>query len=204
MVINEGEVISVRVIQSANNGSIKWANTHEYVALVTLNYDEQSQVAATIANAHAGVLLSPYRVEKVVVSTWVPDGQPYDPDTFVSFPFNLPGQRSRTSSDPVDLAVTLRIDRRSVSGRAGRMLLRGVLTEEMLYTVGGRYNYQAPGGLDGVDWAAGTAALGSLINIGGGLQMVMASSAGTRNVAQLTIAGVSIKKLNNKYFNRGT
>jgi hypothetical protein len=131
----------------------------------------------------------------------VPDGRPYNPDSFISFPYNEDGLRSRFSDDVVDLSICLRLDKRAVSGRSGRLLIRGALHEGMLRTVGGRFNFQTPGGLDGVDFNDAITRFTALITVpSAGMSLV--SNLGSRPVSQITIAGITIKKLNNKYFDR--
>ncbi len=199
--ITAGLPFSVRVIQSANEGATKWANTLEYVASSDLDENGASALAAQVGEAFRSVLINRYKVEKIVVSTWVPDGQPYNPDSFISFAYNLQGLRGRFGDDPVDLSICLRIDKRASSGRSGRMLLRGVLHEGMLKTVGGRYNFENPAPLDSVDWGDGINRLFSLVNVPQG-RMHLVSNMYQRAVLQLSVAGITIKKLNNKYFDR--
>lgn len=199
--IPSGEGLTVRVIQSANNGTVKWANTLEYVATSDIDNDDAFSIANSVAIAIGEMLINQYVVEKVVVSTYVPDSRPYNPDAFISFPFNIRGDRGRFSEDPVDLSICLRFDKRSTSGRTGRMLMRGVLHEGMLRTTGGRFNFMPPGGLDGVDFNDGLSRLADIITLPKA-QMAMISSYGIRNVSNLVVAGITIKKLNNKYFDR--
>lgn len=196
-----GEKFTVRVIQSANNGSVKWANTLEYIVSSDIDEDGAALIAGNVVGAFQAILINQYVVEKVVVSTYTPDGRPYNPDSFVTFPFNLVGLRSRFGETPVDLAVCLRLDKRASSGRSGRMLLRGVLHEGMLTTVGGKYNFQFPGGLDSVDFGDGLTRIQQLITLDNA-QMALVSDTYARPVETLTVSGISIKKLNNKYFDR--
>lgn len=202
-IIQAGTVASVKVICSANNGTLKWANTHEYEATVDVSYGQQVDAANQIATAYAKLLLPPYRVERVVISSWVPDGQPYNPDTFNVFQFSLNGQRTRTGSEPVDLTVCMSYIRSPSGGRTGRMLLRGILTEEMLVWVAGRANFAPPSSLDGVDFQDGEQSLFDLkALLTGGMKMVMKSASSTREILTITRGGIVFKKLNNKFFNR--
>lgn len=203
--VNEGEIVSVRVIQSANNGTIKWANTHEYRALARNNFFDAQTLALELAEVHKAFLLPAYKVERVVVSTWVPDGVPYNPDTFASFSFGMQGSRTRAGSEPTDLTVCLLLDRRVQGGRNGRILLRGCLTEEMLTAVGGRYNFQQPSSLDGVDFNAAMGRLLSAIYVptnNAVWGMVMHSELGTRPIDAFVNPRITFKKLRNKYFDR--
>lgn len=200
-VIPAGQNFTVRVIQSANNGSVKWANTLEYTATSDVSTGTAFAIAEEIKNAFTSILINQFAVEKVVISTWVPDGQPYNPDSFIVFPFNVNGTRSRFPGDVVDLAICLRLDKRAISGRSGRILLRGVLHEGMLETVGGRFNFRQPGGLDADDFSNAMNNFAQLVTVQSA-DMSLVSSQGSRPVSQITIAGVTIKKLNNKYFNR--
>lgn len=200
-VIEPGEPFIVRVIQSANNGNTKWANTLEYIAENDVTGTVASNIAQEVKEAFRYILINQFAVEKVVISTWTPDGQPYNPSSFITFPFNESGRRGRFGEDVVDLSVCLRLDKRASSGRSGRMLLRGVLHEGMLRTVGGRFNFQAPGGLDGIDFNDGLTRIEALRNVPSA-EMALVSNLGARPVSLITLAGISIKKLNNKYFDR--
>jgi hypothetical protein len=67
-------------------------------------------------------------IDRAAVSSYVPDSQPYDPDTLTTFPYSLPGQRS-ASGEVLPLELCLFIRRNVNFGRDGRLLYRGCLTE---------------------------------------------------------------------------
>ncbi len=205
LVLNSFDLCTIRVYMSTLNDFVTWANTHEYYAPNTLEYDGQVTACDIIANAYADILLPDFKVKKVVLSTFVRDGQPYNPDSFVVFEYNLQGRRTRSGSESLDLNVCLTMNRRTDSGRNGRFLLRGVLTEAMVRSVGGVYEFTLPGGLDQNDFLAAEQQIRDLRVLANNLVMVMAPSTATnfnspnvRLVGGISRGKIAFKRLKNR------
>jgi hypothetical protein len=81
--------------------------------------------------------LTPVYIDRITVSTWRPDTrisegdlESYDAQEIAVFPVGLYGQRTLGAfSNALDLEQTLFIRRLVLSGRLGRLNLRGVLTQ---------------------------------------------------------------------------
>jgi hypothetical protein len=132
--VQQGEVFTVRVYKQI--AGFAWANTYE-VQAVTEPPNSITAVEA-LANAFAALdramLLSSATVDRVVVSTYVPDGLPYNPDSFTSIPISLPGLRSGAGQDPLPLEACVFVRRNAPTGRDGRLLYRGYLLESDVTT----------------------------------------------------------------------
>ena len=72
-------------------------------------------------------LLGNALIDRVVVSTWFPDSQPYDPDTVRTISYGIEGDRGYVVSEPVDDTLCLLVRKNVASGRTGKFQLRGVL-----------------------------------------------------------------------------
>lgn len=130
-VINESEVLTVRVYKVFQQ--VAWANTYEVQALqeITNTATALEDLANKLVNLerplHAGFVT----FDRVVVSTWVPDGQPYNPLSFTSFP--LQGQGTRNVPTPLEpLTQCLYVRRNTILGRDGRLLYRGCLSAQWM------------------------------------------------------------------------
>jgi len=90
--VTGGEVFSVRVYKTV--GQFMWANTYEIVALTDEGttgeafWNNVAQRFVTLEqNMHWGFV----KIDRVVISSYVPDGQPYNPTSFISLPAGVFG-----------------------------------------------------------------------------------------------------------------
>jgi len=126
--VQSGEIFTVRVYKQ--HAGFGWANTYEVQAAV----EPINSVTAieTMASAFVSleqlIHLTPVTIDRVVVSTYIPDGQPYNPSSFTTIPVSLPGQRT-VSGDFLPLELCLFVRRNGAVGRDGRLLYRGCLLE---------------------------------------------------------------------------
>jgi hypothetical protein len=126
--VQTGEVFTVRTYKQ--HAGFGWANTYEVQATT----EPVNSVTAIESMASAFVALeqlihlTPVTIDRVVVSTYVPDGQPYNPSSFTTIPVSLPGQRA-PSGDFLPLELCLFVRRNGAVGRDGRLLYRGCLLE---------------------------------------------------------------------------
>jgi hypothetical protein len=126
--VQTGEVFTVRTYKQ--HAGFGWANTYE----VQSTTEPVNSVTAIESMASAFVALeqlihlTPVTIDRVVVSTYVPDGQPYNPSSFTTIPVSLPGQRA-PSGDFLPLELCLFVRRNGAVGRDGRLLYRGCLLE---------------------------------------------------------------------------
>jgi len=201
--VQSGEIFTVRTYKTFVGFS--WANTYEVQAAiepVNSNTAIQALVSSFVTLERAlhidGVI-----VDRVVVSTYVPDGQPYNPSSFTSIPVSLNSQRPAVA-EVLPLELTLFVRRNSPFGRDGRLLYRGCLTENDMAASAFRpfltstavTNLQTIFGT----WLASTFPSQEW-------NIVMASGAPANpNVRIVTDFQVSqkivVKKLNNRYYDR--
>lgn len=126
-------IATVQVWMRADSalGPRYWRNTWE-VDLGVLGFwaSDLSSIAQAFGTFHKKVLLTPFNVDHVVVSTYVEDGHPYDPDTFHVEPIDAPGERvmGGDGEHALPLGVTLLSRKAVVRGRQGFLTSRGFLT----------------------------------------------------------------------------
>lgn len=210
---NEGDLFTCRIYKRlASRSDLLWANTYELrvTAAGAGRGADDARTAVEILGLFESTLhLSDVQFDRGVFSTFVQDGQPYDPDTFVSFSLTeLTGNRT-AAGDALPLQMCLLVRKQVRFGRAGRLLYRRVLAEA---------DITAPSG-DATLTEAITTGLNNLLDdpIGDGdnifdalntvgLDLVMAGVAGgvtrIRGVNGLNAAGVVNKPYNNRYFDR--
>jgi hypothetical protein len=197
--IVQGEIFTVRIYKRLEGQ--EWANSYEVQAT-----DNSSDPTISIGNLRnwlvgleRAIHLAEVFFDRITISTYQPDSQPYDPTRFVSFPIFLPGQRAR-SGDALTLAICLFVRRETNFGRSGKLLYRGVLQE---------------GDVAGYRSALLTASITTLqnaINTAWSARpafwrLVLASGTPTpTDVREVVNLGVSafttVKKLDNRYFDR--
>ncbi len=126
------EVFTIRVYKEY--AGLEWANTYEFRAREDnpITYTQLLNAANTIAATEAVFHLSYVNFTRIVVSTYVPDSEPYNPSAFLTFyPVGLTGGRTivggLSEAMPLHVAVYARFN--AVTGRSGRKFYRGVLTE---------------------------------------------------------------------------
>jgi len=126
--ISAGNVVTARVYKFF--GGYLWANNYELQAVNDIPDPPFSlqTVADRLVALERALHLTEVTVDRVVISTYAPDGQPYNPDTLATFPYNQRGQRTITG-DVLPLEACLYVRRNTDFGRDGRLLYRGALTE---------------------------------------------------------------------------
>lgn len=208
-----GDVYTVRTYKRlAQNPAIVWANTYEFVN-VSGNQGTAvfSDFAGALANAEAGIHLVTTNYDRVVISTWVPDGEPYNPSTFVAINASSLFGAKVAATPALSLENCLRVTRNVTTGRVGQGLYRNVLTEGEVHAPAGAAAITNPdftsiGGAVGTMWNAIQTAANAY-----GFRAVMAAKYGaspaivTRTITALSPSQrVAIKKLNNRYFDFAT
>jgi hypothetical protein len=204
-----GEDFTVRVIMKAP-GIIPqfWANTWEMSSVLGSTSDvDWSTFAFNLATFHAGMLMSPFIVDRVVVSTLATDSEPYDVTKLGVFEVNLEGARG-AAGDIVPLWNCVLVKKVVLPGRLGNLLLRGFLTEGDLNSPGGVPGLADKPGIQGELEAVVSASHleDYLDSLGVNLKLMMISTGVIDNIERpvqyLQVAGLTQKKLNNKYFDR--
>lgn len=203
-----GEVFTVRIYKHLDIAvSQFWSNTYELEARSGSNQAALTAAAMNLLEMERLMALDTSQFDRVIVSTYVPDGAPYDPTTFVSIPRSDTGDVGSGAADvQLPLNVVLYIRRDVASGRTGKLYLRNCLEETDVRGRFGDVQLEAAATLQ----ANLTTALASsgaddlLVGGGGDFQLVMASgnpaSPSTRPITGLTVASGRIVKFNNRYF----
>jgi hypothetical protein len=207
-----GDLFTLRVYKRlVNRQDLVWANTYELQVNSSGNgggTDNAEQVANVVAEFESGLHLADVQFDRGVFSTLVPDGQPYDPDTFASYDLSgISGQRP--TGAPMSLQNCLRIRKAVAFGRAGRFLYRRCLDESEVTSQSGdpvltgaaRETFDAALVLPLSTTEDFLSSLSSL-----GVDLVMVGIAGgvtrVRRVNGLAANGVTVKPYNNRYFDR--
>lgn len=217
----DDELFSVRIYKRLiGRPDLVWANTYELRATASeANPSAKIQaVCRVLAAWEAKFHYNNVEFDRAIFSTLVPDGEPYDPGAFasVSVADIVGGKTLGTGNSPLPLNICLLIRKQVSFGRAGRNLYRGALVEQ---------DVSAPAGsavLDSAPQASIQAAVNGAITGPGiatntgifdalnqqGVDLVMAGNqlgvAGNiRSVLGLSVSGVVIKPVNNRYFDRG-
>jgi len=127
--VSAGEVFTVRTYKTF--GQYAWANTYEIAAREDAESNNQAfwlDIADRFIALEREFHLSTVLFDRVVISTYVPDGLPYDPVTFTSFPYSVLGNANPTS-DLLPADACLYVRRNALFGRDGRLFYRGCLHE---------------------------------------------------------------------------
>lgn len=207
-----GEVFTVRVYKNlSNRQDIVWSNTYEVQAI------DASAEGIADANAVADIIvdweqqfhLNDVQFNRAVFSTWVADGEPYNPASFITIPYDTRiGGASAGVAERLPLQMCLFLRRTAQTGRAGRALYRRCLTEADVNSPSGDPVLTSEGRALLVD-RVGTGVdnlAGRLVNSPASL--VMSASTGislvpiSRQVTAMEVAGVAVRKYNNRYYDR--
>lgn len=127
--VSEGEVFTVRTYKVF--GEYAWANTYEIAAREEAESNSQAfwiDIADRFIALEREFHLSTVLFDRVVISTYIPDGQPYNPVSFTAFPYSVPGLANPTS-DLLPADACLYVRRNALFGRDGRLFYRGCLHE---------------------------------------------------------------------------
>jgi hypothetical protein len=200
--ITQGEVLTVRIYKQSLG--YLWANNYEVEATQDITNPSTSLefLATRIVELERGLHLSGVVIDRVTISTYVPDSQPYNPNTLAVFPFSVNATRVGSGS-ALPLEMCLFVRRNVVFGRDGRLLYRGCLTDTQIST----------SSLKAILLPATVTAYQNIINswrsvgLGNEFRFVMASGlpvpTDIRVVQNLQVSEkVVFKKFNNRYFRR--
>jgi hypothetical protein len=197
--IAQDEVFTVRIYKRLEGQ--EWANSYEVQAAVASS--DPTIMIGNLQNWLIGlersIHLTDVFFDRITVSTYQPDSQPYDPTRFVSLPIFQQGQRAR-SGDALTLAICLFVRREVRFGRSGKLLYRGVLQEADVAGYRSALMTQSINSLQNAINTAWSARPASW-------RLVMASGTPTpTDVREVVNLGVSafttVKKLDNRYFDR--
>ncbi len=130
--IEENEVLTVRTYKTIPNAEIAWANTYELVSNQTISDTAQAESALNTLKSifetlERDLLITSYVLDRIVISTYVADGTPYDPFTFTSFTVGRNGQYGSGFEPLLPLQFCALVKRIVAFGRQGNILYRGIV-----------------------------------------------------------------------------
>jgi hypothetical protein len=133
--IEIGEVLTVRTYKVVPGVPLAWANTYEVVSNVAAEDIQLSQIRLNtlknvIVDFERSLLCDNFIFDRIIISTYVPDGSPYNPFTFVSNAINAPGLYYLPGRKPLPLQFCALVKRLVSYGRLGNLLLRGIVYNE--------------------------------------------------------------------------
>jgi len=206
---SEGDLFVVRIVKRlATNPDNKWANSYELQAHVAGSESDLLGLAMNLLTFEKHLHFPAVQFVQILVSTWLPDSKPYNPESFISSPLATIGTRT-PSSDPLPLSTTLAVTRVCPTGRFGHIFYRGALEEADQNAPAGKAILSTPSawvtiisdaiGDANIDGLFGSP---SLMNFG----MVMVSKDGSqvRGVMGLVPQGISQVPPDHAWFNRTT
>lgn len=200
------EAFIYRVWKSlTSNPSVRWSNTYEARVLTTATSDDLRSLANNLFLFEQALAVETTAFLYITISTWLPDTHPYNPESFVTIPASDVGTRPISTDHELDLRVCLRLNRLPSSGRIGKIMLRNSLLAGDVVSGAGEFHLGSPGSISADVAAAMSAANLSEYFTTGTFEPKMAmigSSEVTRFVENVDVGGVSLVKLNHKYFDR--
>lgn len=198
-----GEVFTVRIYKNlSSNPSLFWANSYELLCPDGSTTAELNTAAAGLVTFERAFHMEGVTFDRVVTSTWVPDGEPYDPFSFISTSLGSAGLQAETNGDALSLNHCM-FTRRSVqSGQAGKLFYRRCLFEGDMVSASGTPGYVAGSAAqDALDIAKDTGYMASLLEGGNSFRLGMISQTSAfRPIVTLQVVGIRIVQFNNRYF----
>jgi len=200
--ILQGEVFTVRSYKQYVG--FAWANNYEVEATQDISNPstELEFLANRIVELEKNLHISGITIDRVTISTYVPDSLPYNPNNVATFPFSVFATR-QAPSEVLPLELCLFVRRNVNFGRDGRLLYRGCLHEGDMSATAFRplLTTSAVNSLQNIinNWRA--------VGLGNAFRLVMASGfpapSNVRPVVSLQVSEkIVVKKYNNRYFRR--
>jgi hypothetical protein len=204
--IVNGEVFTVRVYK--RSAGLVWANNYEVRATqdVPLAQTAIIDLVNRLVQLEVPLHRPEVTIDRAVISTYVRDSRPYNPDAFTSIPVNVSGTNSG-GGDSMPVEYCLFVRRSVATGRSGKLLYRGTLSEAAV-TVDGLRAVLLSTFQDSFQNVINTW-WGTTWQVGANpFEMVMASgdeSIQVRVVQGLRVSGrIVIKQWGNAYFDRNS
>jgi len=204
------ELFTVRVFKNLDIAVDRsWSNTYELQNQDGGGYTELVAAAQSIVTFEQGMCHDTVKFNRVVVSTYVPDGEPYAPASFTSIPLTQVGViTSPPAAEVLPLQVSLFLRRDVASGRTGKLFLRQTVGEDDVSGRFGSFVLSSPSGMaTRLAAAMGASAIDDMFAGGSApFRLVMAgngpSSITIRNVTGFTPGDARLSKFNNRYYKR--
>lgn len=206
LIPTEGEDFMIRIHKRLTTSPLlDWVNTYEMEAGSTTSLASLQNLALLLYQMEQSLHQTDVEFFKYVISTWVPDGAPYNPTSFVAV--TLVGVFGLNAATPgMSLHNCLQVNRSVVGGRQGKIFYRRVVGEgdvsspngELVLAPASKAAYQgfidAEEAGDLADYLAGGAT-----TVG---KLVMKSALSTRQIGGFLVDTAKVVKYNHRYFDR--
>ena len=116
-----------------------WVATLEHSSAEAIESGEIEQLADDFVAGLRLVALTNVVIDRVTISTWAPDSEPYDPDALRVIPYGVFGTRTFALTDPVDDDIVLFVRKQVTTGRSGKFQFRGWGTVNEMTTAAGAW-----------------------------------------------------------------
>jgi hypothetical protein len=192
----------------STNPSRQWSNSYEVLANSTGSLGDLTVLGSALELFEATLHNTFTVFDRLVISTWVADSVPYDPDSFYVAELSGAGTRD-TSGELEPITTCLSVARQPTSGRLGHIFYRGVLSQGDTSAPSGITVLNSPAALTSeLNDALTDSELNGYLGLGAEgplvLAMVNKSGTNTRIVNALKIAGVVQLPVDHAWFNRTT
>lgn len=206
-----GELFLYRV-QSYHtlNPSQKWSNNYAFITILGSGSIELRAVALDLIDFHSKMTMTNIITERCVVSTYIPDTNPYDANEFLTVEAPTAGTVDNGGSEQIPLETCLYLRKETQFGRVGKIFLRGALSEQDV-SFGQSLFTPTTATLLGTRLAAAVISSGLSLRLGTEdtiFSMCMPDNTppntGARIVDTLSIGGIRNVNMNKRYYNRAT
>lgn len=116
-----------------------WTSTIEYTIADEVESAAVDNLVDDLVAGYVEILLGTVIIDRVVISTWVPDSTPYDPEAVRTISVGLNGGRGFVLTEPVADDLTLFIRKDVTSGRTGKFSLRGTILNAQVDSESGEW-----------------------------------------------------------------
>lgn len=197
-------------------GGIHWANTYEAFTNSAVLVDDPvlRTLADKLVAAERVLHTTSVYFDRVTISTWGEDSDPYDPEALAVVDYGLMGVRVPGIDERVDLNGVYNVKRSAQFGRSGKLAYRGVLMESDINASASGFwqlvpsSPLAPGGAVFEDYRTELAPY--FIGGGEGVVLMMIGTTGdpptqvTRPITDLVPKGAGFNRMNHRWFNQAT
>lgn len=191
----------------STNPQIVWANTYELFkkSNAVMTADEYQLLVTTLLGFESSFHAQDVLFDRAVVSTFVEDGEPYNPESFITFPLlDTAGERSAAFGEFEPLNLVLFVRRSVPFGRNGKLYYRRVVLEDEVASPAGVARLVTGAAIYTLFANSFSTYLTGLTTGEDNLwALVMAATGQTpRNITNLSVSGVRVVKFNNRYFDK--
>lgn len=200
--VGEQFTLRIKKVHSARPDT-PWYNSYELVNNTAATLGELHTACLNIVEFEQELHRQTTVFTQYTLSSWEPDSDPYNPDVFVTVPLTRTGAVSALDQAE-SLETCWRVAWQPVTGRVGFRLYRNCLSEGDVTAPAGRKIFEngAAMGLRLLN-AVSDANIGPYFNGGpGDVHFAMLSATSIRLIVGVNLGGITLKKLDNRHFDR--